>query len=298
MASKTKKGYTEIRIPSALSQTWLAYREDPLAMVGLWGLIFLVVVAVIGPELVSFDPLEQHADALLLPPSWTTEGTLHHFFGTDDLGRDLLSRLINGARLTFGSALVTTAIAMLLGCAIGVLAGMTRGLKSSVLHHMLDMLLSIPSLLLAIVLVALFGPGLDNAVLAVTLVLIPQFVRAVYAAVSNELQKEYIIAVRLDGLTPLRILRLAILPNIVDTVVTQTSRALATAILDISAVCFLGIGAQSPLPEWGTMLADGMDLIYIGSWTVTLPGLAIAFSILATHLVGEGLRRALQKGID
>ena len=297
MANKAKT-YPDIRIPSPVAQTWLAYKENPLAMAALWGMLCLLLVVVFGPSLVHYDPQQQDPNALLLPPSWTASGTLAHFLGTDDLGRDLLSRLVNGARLTFGSALVTTAIAMLLGCAIGVLAGMTRGLKSSVLHHMLDMLLSIPSLLLAIVLVALFGPGLDNAVLAVTLVLIPQFVRAVYAAVSNELQKEYIIAVRLDGSTPLRILRLAILPNIVDTVVTQTSRALATAILDISAVCFLGIGAQSPLPEWGTMLADGMDLIYIGSWTVTLPGLAIAFSILATHLVGEGLRRALQKGID
>ena len=147
-------------------------------------------------------------------------------------------------------------------------------------------------------LVAVLGPGLDNAALAVTLTLTPQFIRATHHAVSNELQKEYIVAVRLDGSPPLRILRLAILPNIVDTVVAQTTRALSTAILDISAVCFLGIGAQSPAPEWGTMLADGMDLIYIGAWTVTLPGFAIILSVLLTNLVGDGLRTAIQKGID
>ena len=297
MVSKIK-GYQEIQIPSPLTQTWLVYRENTLAMAGLWGMVFLVLVMMFGPSLVHFDPLQQNADALLLLPSWSQSGTLQHFFGTDDLGRDLLSRLVYGARLTFGSAIFATLIAMLFGSLLGVLGGMTQGLKSSFLHHMLDMLLSIPSLLLAVVLVAVLGPGLDNAILAVTLTLLPQCIRAVYAAVNQELQKEYIIAVRLDGSTPLRILRLAILPNIVDTLVAQTTRCLATAILDISAICFLGIGAQSPLPEWGTMLADGMDLIYIGSWTVTLPGLAIAFSVLVTHLVGSGLRQALQQGID
>ena len=297
MANKART-YPDIRIPSPVAQTWLAYKENPIAMAALWGMLCLLLVVVLGPSMVTYDPQQQDPNALLLPPSWTTSGTLAHFLGTDDLGRDLLSRLIHGARLTFGSAVVATLIAMLCGGTIGVLGGMSQGLKSSVLHHMLDTLLSVPSLLLAIVLVAVLGPGLDNAVLAVTLSLTPQFIRAIYHAVNNELQKEYIVAVRLDGSPPLRILRLAILPNIVDTVVAQTTRALCTAILDISAICFLGIGAQSPSPEWGTMLADGMDLMYIGAWTVTLPGFAIIFSVLITNLVGDGLRSAIQKGID
>ncbi len=297
MANKART-YPDIRIPSPVAQTWLAYKENPIAMAALWGMLCLLLVVVLGPSMVTYDPQQQDPNALLLPPSWTTSGTLAHFLGTDDLGRDLLSRLVHGARLTFGSAVVATLFAMLCGGTIGVLAGMSQGLKSSVLHHMLDTLLSVPSLLLAIVLVAVLGPGLDNAVLAVTLSLTPQFIRAIYHAVNNELQKEYIVAVRLDGSPPLRILRLAILPNIVDTVVAQTTRALCTAILDISAICFLGIGAQSPSPEWGTMLADGMDLIYIGAWTVTLPGFAIIFSVLITNLVGDGLRSAIQKGID
>lgn len=297
MANKART-YPDIRIPSPVAQTWLAYKENPLAMAALWGMLCLLLVVVLGPSMVTYDPQQQDPNALLLPPSWTTSGTLAHFLGTDDLGRDLLSRLVHGARLTFGSAVVATLIAMLCGGTIGVLGGMSQGLKSSVLHHMLDTLLSVPSLLLAIVLVAVLGPGLDNAVLAVTLSLTPQFIRAIYHAVNNELQKEYIVAVRLDGSPPLRILRLAILPNIVDTVVAQTTRALCTAILDISAICFLGIGAQSPSPEWGTMLADGMDLMYIGAWTVTLPGFAIIFSVLITNLVGDGLRSAIQKGID
>jgi len=297
MAIKAKI-YPEIRIPSPVGQTWQTYRQQPLAMAGLWGFLFVLAVSLVGPWLLTHDPLSQDPNALLVPPSWSSNGSIEFFFGTDDLGRDLLSRLVHGARLTFGSALLATLFAQLTGCVIGVMAGMARGLTSSVLHHMLDTLLSIPSLLLAIVLVAVFGPGLDNAVLAITLALIPQFIRATYNAVRDQMNKEYIIAVRLDGSSPLRILRLAILPNIVDTVVAQTTRALSTAILDISAVCFLGIGAQPPLPEWGTMLADGLDLVYIAPWNMTLPGLAIMFSVLVTNLVGDGLRTALQKGIE
>lgn len=297
MASKVR-AYPEIRIPSPIWQTWQAYKESPVSMAAFWGLTVLLLVIVLGPSFSSHDPLQQNPNMLLQPPSWATKGTINHFFGTDDLGRDILARLVYGARLTVGSAFIATLIAMLLGGTVGVLAGMSRGLKSSVLHHMLDMLLSIPSLLLAIVLVAVMGASLANATLAITLALLPQFIRATHNAVSNEMQKEYIVAVRLDGSPPFRILRLAILPNIVDTLVGQTTRALSTAILDISAVCFLGIGAQTPQPEWGSMLADGMDFIYVGSWTVTLPGLAILLSVLATNLVGDGLRRALQKGID
>lgn len=297
MARKIKV-YPEIQIPSALGQTWAAYRQDTLAMVGLWGLLLLLLVMVFGPHLVSFDPLQQDPDALLLPPSWTKNGTIGYFFGTDDLGRDLLSRLVYGARLSFGSALLATLVALLVGCLLGLLAGMSRGLTASVLHHMLDTLLCIPSLLLAIVLVALLGSGMVNVVLAITLALIPQFIRATYTAVRLELDKEYVMAARLDGSPPYRILRWAVLPNILDTLVGQTNRALSAAILDICAVSFLGIGAQAPTPEWGSMLAGGLELIYVASWNVTLPGLAIMLSVLITNLVGDGLRNALQKGME
>lgn len=297
MVSKVKN-YPEIKIPSPVTQTWNAYRESPIAMIGFWALLTLLFVIIFGPALISQDPFQQHANLLLQPPSWSVKGSIDHFLGTDDLGRDVLARLVYGARSTVGSAIIATVIAMLLGCTLGVLAGMSKGLKSSMLHHMLDILLNIPSLLLALVLVALMGPSLSNAILAITLILLPQFIHSTHNAVSAEMQKEYIVAVRLDGSPPLRILRLAILPNIADTVVAQTTRALTTSILDISAICFLGLGAQAPQPEWGAMLADGMDLIYIGAWTVMLPGLAIMFSVLATNLVGDGLRRALHKGTD
>ncbi|MCS3454103.1 ABC transporter permease subunit [Aeromonas rivuli] len=290
--------YPELRILSPLEQTWAAYRRNPLAMAGLWCFVALLLLTLVGPLLVPYGIDEQHSEHLLLAPSWANSGNIDYFLGTDDLGRDMLSRLVVGARLTFGYALGVVAIAMVIGTLIGMLAGMSRGLKSSVLHHLLDTLLSIPSLLMVIIMVAILGPGLGNTLIAITLALIPPFIRATYNAVHTEMQKEYIIASRLDGSPPWRIMRLAVLPNIVETLVAQTTRTLSAAILDISAVGFLGLGAQSPQPEWGTMLADSSDLIYLAPWTVTLPGMAILFSVLVTNLVGEGIREALKEGND
>ncbi len=295
MPSKVKV-YPEIRIPSAMSQVWMTFRQDYRSMAGLWLFLFFMVVAVFGPTFVSHSPFYQNTNALLYPPSWAGKGSLTYFFGTDDLGRDMMSRLVYGTQLTFGSALLATFMAFLFGSALGISAGMLKGVPSSILHHLLDVLLSIPSLLLAIVLVSILGASLENAVGAISLALTPQFIRSSYNAVRDVAAKEYIIAVQLDGSTPWRILRLAILPNIIDVLVAQTTRSLSIAILDISAVCFLGIGAQSPMPEWGTMLAENLDLSYIAPWNVALPGMAIMLSVLATNFFGEGLRKALQQG--
>ncbi|UUI62807.1 ABC transporter permease subunit [Aeromonas salmonicida] len=290
--------YPELKILSPLEQTWASYRRNPLAMGALWCFVILLLITLIGPLLVPYGIDDQHSSRLLLAPSWANSGNIDYFLGTDDLGRDILSRLVVGARFTFGNALLVVLIAMVASTAIGILGGMSKGLKSSVLHHLLDTLLSIPSLLLAIIMVAILGPGLFNTLIAITLALIPPFIRATYNAVHTEMQKEYIIASRLDGSPPFRIMRLAILPNIVETLVAQTTRTLSAAILDISAVGFLGLGAQSPQPEWGAMLADSSDLIYLAPWTVTLPGMAILFSVLVTNLVGEGIREALKEGND
>lgn len=297
MPSKVKV-YPELRIPSPIRQTWNQFHRDTRAMVGFWLLLFFIFIAIFGPTLSAYDPFYQNANALLLPPSWSHKGSIHYFLGTDDLGRDILSRILCGAQLTFGSALLACISALLIGTSIGVTAGMLHGFASSALHHMLDVLLSIPSLLLAIVLMTFIGASLENALLAITLALIPQFIRASYNAVRDIAAKEYIVATQLDGSTPWRILRLAIMPNIIDVIITQTARGLSAAILDISAVCFLGIGAQSPSPEWGTMLADSIDLSYIAPWNVALPGLSIMLCVVATNLVGEGLRKALQQGQD
>ena len=290
--------YPELHVRSPREQAWELFRKNTLAMIGLWGLGLLSMMTLLAPWIAPYASYEQFSQALLMPPSWSDEGNIDFFLGTDDLGRDMLSRLVFGARLTFGNAVLTVLVALLAGGCIGIVGGMSKGFKASILNHFLDTLLSIPSLLLAIIFVAILGPGLFNTLIAITLALTPQFTRAIYNAVSDEMQKEYITALRLDGGTRWRILRLGILPNLSDTVVSQTTRGLSSAILDITAVGFLGLGAQPPRPEWGAMLSDAMELVYLAPWTVTLPGLAILLSVLVVNMVGEGLRQAINEVMD
>ncbi|MBM7454788.1 cationic peptide transport system permease protein [Oceanisphaera litoralis] len=290
--------YPELHVRSPREQAWELFRQNTLAMVGLWGLGLLSLLTLFAPWLAPYAPYEQFSQALLIPPSWADEGDIDFFLGTDDLGRDMLSRLMFGARLTFGNAILVVLVALLAGACIGIVGGMSKGFKASILNHFLDTLLSIPSLLLAIIFVAILGPGLFNTLTAITLALIPQFARAIYNAVSDEMQKEYIIALRLDGGTRWRILKLGVLPNLSDTIVSQTTRGLSAAILDITAVGFLGLGAQPPRPEWGAMLSHAIDLVYIAPWTVTLPGMAIVLSILVINMVGEGLRQTINEVMD
>ncbi|OIN06566.1 ABC transporter permease subunit [Oceanisphaera psychrotolerans] len=290
--------YPELRVRSPREQAWGLFRKNTLAMIGLWGVVLLSLLTLFGPWLAPYAPYEQFSQALLMPPSWSDEGNIDFFLGTDDLGRDMLSRLVLGARLTFGNGVLAVLVALLVGGCIGIIGGMSKGLKASILNHLLDTLLSIPSLLLAIIFVAILGPGLFNTLIAITLALVPQFVRAIYNAVSQEMQKEYITALRLDGAKHWRILRFGILPNLSDTIVSQTTRGLSSAILDITAVGFLGLGAQPPRPEWGAMLSDAMELVYLAPWTVTLPGLAILLTVLVINMVGEGLRQAINEVMD
>ncbi len=178
------------------------------------------------------------------------------------------------------------------------MAGMTKGLLSSTLNHLLDTVMSIPSLLLAIIFVALLGFGEFNILLAIGLALIPRFVRSVYIAVHNEVEKDYILAARLDGANDFYLLWNSILPNVLAVIANEITLALSIAILDITALGFLGLGAQAPSTEWGTILGDSVELIYLAPWTVTLPGLAIMFTVIIINLVGEGVRQALNAGVE
>ncbi|GIU36163.1 ABC transporter permease subunit [Shewanella colwelliana] len=287
------KIYQEDHIPSPASRIWSAFTDNPFAFAGLWAVVSLLLLALFGPFIAPYSPEHQDPHALLLAPSWDPAGTVEHFLGTDDLGRDIFSRLLHGAHLTFGMALGIVITALFLGFIIGSISGMMKGLKSSILSHLLDALLSIPSLLMAILVVAITGPGLSNVFWAVGIALTPQFVRAIHQAVHEELQKEYVTAARLDGANPLQIFWYVILPNISDTMIIQTTLGISAAILDIAALGFLNLGAQAPSPEWGAMVSQGMDNLLTAPWTVTIPGVAILCSVLAINLVGDGLRSAL-----
>ncbi|WP_413491581.1 putrescine export ABC transporter permease SapC [Morganella psychrotolerans] len=292
------KLYREDQMPSPGRVIWQNFTADIPAMIGFYGVLFLLVLTISGPYIAPYALDQQFVGYQLLPPSWSHYGNVAFFLGTDDLGRDILSRILIGTQSTFGGALLVTVTVAVSGIVIGCLAGMTHGLRSAVFNHMFDTLLALPSLLLAIIVVAFFGASLSNAMIAVALALLPRIVRMIYIAVHDELDKEYVIAARLDGASSLNIFIRTVLPNISAVTVTELTRALSIAILDIAALGFLELGAQLPSPEWGAMLGDSLELIYVAPWSVILPGTAILISVLLVNLLGTGLQRAINAGVE
>lgn len=290
--------YREKRPPGVLHIVWHKFYHDTSAMIGLYGGCILLLLCLFGGWLAPYSADQQFLGYQLLPPSWSRHGDVSFFLGTDDLGRDMLSRLLYGVAPTVGSAFLVTLAAALCGIVIGVLAGISHGLRSAVLNHIFDTLLVMPSVLLAIVVAAFAGPQLSHAMFAVWLALLPRLIQSVSLLVREELKKEYIIATRLDGASILTILRLAVLPNIAARLVTDITRALSMAILDIAALGFLNLGAQLPSPEWGAMSGDSLELIYVAPWTIMLPGAAIMCSVLLINLFGDGMRRAINAGVE
>jgi cationic peptide transport system permease protein len=201
---------------------------------------------------------------------------------------------MRGATYTFGLSIVAALLTTLMGVVLGTLAGCSQGFKSSLLNHLLDITLAIPSLLLAIIIIAILGPGLFNTVWAIIFALLPQYIHSIRNLVVEELNKDYISAFRLDGASRWQLIMRGVLPNIYEHIVVIFTLALSTAILDIAALGFLKLGAQPPTTEWGAMLAENLGLIYLAPWTVGLPGALLFLSVLATNLVGDGLRDALQ----
>jgi cationic peptide transport system permease protein len=274
---------------------WRHFVTQQFAVFGLLSLLSLLLIAMLSPFFTPHEPYLQNPALLNLVPSWQSGGQVAYPFGTDDLGRDLLSRLMLGCSYTFGTALLAVVGSLAAGLLLGGLAGMSKGVKSSIFNHLLDLALTIPSLLFAIVIVAVLGPGLQNTLWAVMLALLPQFVHAVRHEIQHQLKQDYVIAYRLDGANNLQILWSVILPGLWEPLTLLFAMALSTAILDIAAIGFLGLGAQAPTPEWGTMIADALDAIYLAPWTVALPGLLIFITVLSINLVGDGLRVAMKK---
>ncbi len=284
---------TTLKRPSALAEFWHYFSENRGAVIGLWVFIALIVLAVFAPLIAPHDPTAQARDALLLPPAWSEGGNSSYLLGTDAIGRDMLSRLLYGARFSLFIGLVVVTIALIGGIVIGLVAGFFGGWIDSVIMRVMDVVLAFPSLLLALVLVAILGPGLMNAMIAIALVLQPHFARLTRAAVMGEKNREYVMAARVAGASKLRLMFRTILPNCLAPLIVQGTLSFSNAILDAAALGFLGMGAQPPTPEWGTMLAEAREFILRAWWVVTFPGLAILITVLAINLVGDGLRDAL-----
>ncbi|MFC4699867.1 ABC transporter permease subunit [Glaciecola siphonariae] len=286
--------YQEEYHPSPLVNIWLEFRRSHIALAGFVLLVIFLLITVFAPLLAPYDPHLQNTNAILLPPSWEPNGTVAHLLGTDGLGRDVFSRIMYACRTTFGSGLLIVMIAAFIGVSVGALAGVLSGVRSSVVNHLFDSIMSIPTLLIAIVIVAILGTGLFNSMMAITLALIPQFVHQTRTYVRNELQKDYVLLDRLDGASSLRIFTHSILPGMFELIVVQATIALSVAIIDISALGFLSLGAQDPTIELGAILSLALDVAYVAPWLITLPGLCIFLMIFSINVVGEGMRSALR----
>lgn len=290
--------YYEERNPSPLAQAWYDFKVQPLARAALYMLCFLLIISLFGPWIAPFGANEQFADALFLPPAWSDEGDLRFLLGTDTLGRDMISRILHGARYSFGLPLLIVCVTGAIGISIGAMVAMNVGMASASIQHVLSALLSIPSLLLALIIIAVIGPGLFNVAMAISLVFIPQFILVTRDVVLEELSKDYVVASRLNGVTSTYLFFSVILPNIVKPLVTQFSLALSAAILDIAALGFLGLGAQAPVPEWGAMLAVSLEYAYNTPWVMALPGLALFLTLGSVNIVGERLRATLRARME
>lgn len=272
---------------------WFYFRQNRGAVFGLIVFALLVLTAVFAAILAPHDPTQQYRDALLVPPVWQEGGRTAFLLGTDAVGRDMLSRLIYGAQYSLFIGVVVVSVALFGGIIIGLIAGFFGGWVDTVIMRVMDVILAFPSLLLALVLVAVLGPGLTNAMIAIAIVYQPHFARLTRAAVMAEKQREYVTAARVAGAGNLRLMLRTILPNCLAPLIVQATLSFSSAVLDAAALGFLGMGAQPPTPEWGTMLAEAREFILRAWWVVTFPGLAILVSVLAINLMGDGLRDAL-----
>ncbi|MBD2023261.1 nickel transporter permease [Leptolyngbya sp. FACHB-711] len=261
--------------------------RNPGSKVGAIILLGLILVAIFAPAIAPFDPLQMSVGKNLQPPSTT------HWFGTDEFGRDLFSRIVFGSRLTLMTGVIAVGISMTAGVTAGLIAGYAGGWISTILMRLMDVLFSFTETLIALAAVAVLGPSLTNAMIAVGISSIPFYARVTYGAVLVEKNREYFKAAKAVGARHTRLILRHILPNILSPIIVIATVGVSVAVLSASALSFLGLGAQPPSPEWGAILAAGRDYFKRAPWITTFPGLSIAITVLAFNLLGDGLREAL-----
>ena len=280
-------------VSARFKEFWYYFKENKGAVVGLVIVSIFLMMALLADLIAPYSPSDQFRDFTLQPPVWQEGGSWQFILGTDVVGRDMLSRLIHGARYSFLIGFIVVALSTTGGILLGLIAGFSRGVVDAFISRLMDIILAFPSLLLALALVAILGPSLINAMIAIAIVIQPHYVRLTRASVLAEKNKDYVIAAKVIGASRMRIMFKTILPNCLSPIIVQAALSFSTAILDAAALGFLGMGAQPPTPEWGTMLADAREFILRAWWVVTLPGLAILITVVAFNLMGDGLRDAL-----
>ncbi len=257
------------------------------AVAGASILLFFVIIAICAPLIATHDPRE--ADVTTRLEGWSTD----HYFGTDGVGRDIFSRIIYGSQISLKIGLVAMTLSISVGAMLGILAGSYEGCLDNVIMRVMDMMLPLPSILLAMVIVAILGTSLTNAIIAVSIVYIPQYARILRASVLKIREQDYVTAARVIGASDFRILWNAILPNCVAPLIVQSTLGMGEAILVAAGLSFLGLGAEVGEPEWGAMLNENRQLIRRAPWTVMTPGIAIFLTVLGFNLLGDALRDVL-----
>ncbi len=269
-------------------ENWTRLRQNKAAIAGLLIIIVFVTVAILAPLIAPADPVAQNISIRKSPP-FSGLGLL----GTDDLGRDLLSRIIYGARLSMTIGIVSVGIAMIGGVALGTVSGYYGGLFDRIVMRFIDIMLAFPYVLLTIVIVAVLGPSLTNAMIAIGISQMPRYVRLVRASVLAEKEADYVLAERSLGTGDFELMFGSILPNSLAPVIVQATLGVGEAILSSAALSFLGLGAQPPTPEWGLMIASSREFVTSAWWIVTFPGIATLLAVLGFNLFGDGLRDVL-----
>ncbi|WP_445489711.1 ABC transporter permease [Niallia sp. 03133] len=277
----------EEKVISPWGEAWKTFKKNKLAVVGTGIVLFFILLAIFAPLLASEGINEQKLPERLLPPS------ADHWFGTDDFGRDILSRIIYGARISLWVGFLSVFGSIIIGCFLGIVAGYYGKWLDSLISRIFDIMLAFPSILLAIAIVSVLGPSLRNALIAIAIINIPAFGRLIRARVLSIKEEEYIMAAKAIGMSDKRLLLVHVLPNSIAPIIVQGTLAIATAIIEAAALGFLGLGAEAPNPEWGKMLSDAKTFLVQAPWTMIFPGLAIMLTVLGFNLMGDGLRDAI-----
>jgi peptide/nickel transport system permease protein len=277
-------------LTAAQSPTRIALRQlgrSRLALPGLLIVLIFVFCGAFAPLIAPYDPYKNDLMNVLMPPS------AEHWFGTDELGRDLLSRILHGARISLVEGLLSVALAMAIGVPIGLVSGYAGGSIDAIMMRIVDVLLAFPGVLLAIVIISILGPGLTNAIIAVAIYTVPIFARLARASTLVVRDEPYVEAARAAGISGLRILARHIFPNISATLFVMMTLRIAISILTAASLSFLGLGAQAPLPEWGAMLSNSRNAMLIAPHVAIFPGLAIIILVFGLNLFQDGLRQVL-----
>lgn len=283
----TKENVQQNRAAGPWMEGWRSFKKSKIALLGT-GIVFgFIILAIFGPQLAPQGINEQNLSNRLLAPS------TDHWFGTDDFGRDIFSRVVHGARISLWVGFFSVILSVMVGSVLGIVAGYYGKWIDTIISRIFDIMLAFPSILLAIAVVAVLGPSLQNALIAIAIINVPNFGRLIRSKVLSIKEEEYITAAKAIGMRDMRILFSHILPNSMTPVVVQGTLAIATAIIEAAALGFLGLGAQAPAPEWGKMLADARIYLLNAPWTMIFPGLAIMLTVLGFNLMGDGLRDAL-----